>query len=79
MKPRLLILLNRLAIGGPASNTLALAAALSNNFDILIVAGKPMADELSAAYLLETYKGFQLKMVQKVLHLVLIKILELQD
>ena len=59
MKPRLLILLNRLSIGGPASNTLPLASALQNQFEILLVAGNPLPDEQSAKYLLDKYKGFQ--------------------
>ncbi len=57
-KPRLLIVLNRLAIGGPATNTLAVAAALSNQFEILLVAGAPLLEEQSADYLLDDYKGF---------------------
>lgn len=57
-KPRLLIVLNRLAIGGPATNTLAVAAALSNQYEILLVAGAPLLEEQSADYLLDDYKGF---------------------
>ncbi len=59
MKPRLLILLNRLSIGGPASNTLPLASALQEQFEILLVAGNPLPDEQSAQHLLEKYKGFK--------------------
>ena len=59
MKPRLLILLNRLSIGGPASNTLPLAAALKNNFDILLVAGNPLPDEQSAKHLLDKHRGLR--------------------
>jgi glycosyltransferase involved in cell wall biosynthesis len=58
-KPRLLIILNRLATGGPALNTLCMAAALSNAFDVLVVAGEPNADEQPADYLLDQYKGFR--------------------
>lgn len=57
-KPRLLIVLNRLAIGGPSTNTLAVAAALSNQYEILLVAGAPLPEEQSADYLLNDYKGF---------------------
>jgi len=59
LKPRLLILLNRLSIGGPASNTLPLASALQHQFEILLVAGNPLPDEQSAIHLLEKYKGIR--------------------
>lgn len=62
-RPRLLILLNRLAIGGPAVNTLALAAALSNDFEILLVAGEPQPHEQSAAHLLQQHQGFAVQML----------------
>ncbi|TWI81384.1 glycosyltransferase involved in cell wall biosynthesis [Lacibacter cauensis] len=58
-KPRLLIILNRLATGGPALNTLCMAEGLSNVFDVLVVAGEPNADEQAADYLLDQYKGFR--------------------
>jgi glycosyltransferase involved in cell wall biosynthesis len=63
-KPRLLLFLNRLAVGGPAINTLSAAAALSRDFDILLVAGEPMRDEQSADFLLEQYKGFRVERIQ---------------
>ncbi|QNA45021.1 glycosyltransferase [Lacibacter sediminis] len=62
-KPRLLIILNRLAIGGPAFNVISGAAALSNEFEILLLAGAPDADEQAADYLLEQYKGFQFQKI----------------
>ncbi|HMO33465.1 MAG TPA: glycosyltransferase [Lacibacter sp.] len=62
-QPRLLFILNRLAIGGPAANTLALAAALSHRFRILLVAGEPLPGEQSAAHLLHEYKGFEVQML----------------
>lgn len=58
-KPRLLIILNRFAVGGPASNTISTAALLSEQFDILLVAGAPDVDEQAADHLLEQYKGFR--------------------
>lgn len=66
MKPRLLILLNRLSIGGPASNTLPLASALQSQFEILLVAGNPLPDEQSALHLLDRYKGFQTIIVPEI-------------
>lgn len=62
-KPRLFIILNRLAVGGPAFNVISSAAVLSNEFDILLIAGAPDADEQAADYLLEQYKGFQFKKI----------------
>jgi len=66
LKPRLLILLNRLSIGGPASNTLPLASALQKEFEILLVAGNPLPDEQSALHLLDKYKGFQTIIVPEI-------------
>lgn len=65
-KPRLLIVLNRLSIGGPAVNTLAIAHALRNDFEILLVAGEPAHGEGSAAYLLEEYNGFDVKLLPSI-------------
>lgn len=62
-KPRLLIILNRLAVGGPAFNVISGAAALSNAFEILLLAGAPDADEQPADYLLDQYKGFQFQKI----------------
>ncbi len=36
-----------------------MAAALSQTFDVLVVAGEPNADEQAADYLLDQYKGFR--------------------
>lgn len=63
-KPRLLIILNRLSIGGPASNTLSVAAELCSEFDILLLAGEHLPDEQSAEYLLDTYKGFRVQKIK---------------
>lgn len=62
-KPRLLIFLNRLSTGGPATNTVSTAAILSREFDILLVAGEPMPDEQAADFLLEQYKGFRFEKI----------------
>jgi glycosyltransferase involved in cell wall biosynthesis len=63
-KPRLLIILNRLSIGGPATNTLSVAAELCTDFDILLLAGEHLPDEQSADFLLETYKGFRVQKIK---------------
>ncbi|HLO38734.1 MAG TPA: glycosyltransferase, partial [Lacibacter sp.] len=62
-KPRLLIILNRLAVGGPALNVISGAAALSNEFEILLLAGAPDADEQPADYILDQFKGFQFQKI----------------
>jgi glycosyltransferase involved in cell wall biosynthesis len=71
LKPKLLIVLNRLAVGGPAVNTLALAHQLSSDFEILLLAGEPAHGEESAAYLLNEYKGFEVKIIPSIKRAVL--------
>jgi glycosyltransferase involved in cell wall biosynthesis len=63
--------LNRLAVGGPAINTLSAAAILSSDFDILLVAGEPMPDEQSAGFLLDQYKGFRVEHIRSLRRTVL--------
>ncbi len=46
MKPRLLIILNRLVIGGQSIDTIPLALHLKDEFEILVVYGEKEADEL---------------------------------
>jgi glycosyltransferase involved in cell wall biosynthesis len=62
-KPRLLIILNRLAVGGPAFNVISGAAMLSKEFEILLLAGAPNDDEEPADYLLDQYKGFEFQKI----------------
>ncbi len=54
-KPKLLIIINRLVIGGQVFDTFPLANALLQNFDIQVLYGKKEADEIEADYLLEKY------------------------
>ena len=60
------MVLNRLSIGGPAVNTLAVAHQLSNDFEILLLAGEPLPQEESAAYLLHKYKGFRVEILPSI-------------
>jgi glycosyltransferase involved in cell wall biosynthesis len=60
MKPRLLIIHNRLVVGGPALDTIPLAYHLRNDFDIHILYGCKEADETEPSFLLEKYKGLKL-------------------
>lgn len=60
------MVLNRLSIGGPAVNTLAIAHQLSRDFEILLLAGEPLPQEESAAYLLQQYKGFRVEILPSI-------------
>jgi len=44
-------------------NTLAMASALRDEFDILCVAGKPLPHEHTAEHLLKLYTGFKLELI----------------
>jgi glycosyltransferase involved in cell wall biosynthesis len=46
-------------------NTLAMASALSDEFDILCIAGKPLAHEHTAEHLLKIYTGFRLELIDE--------------
>lgn len=63
-KPRLLIILNRFVIGGQAVDTIPLAWHLKNYFDILVLYGEKEKDEIEPVYLLQQYKGLQLKKIK---------------
>lgn len=63
-KPRLLIILNRFVIGGQAVDTLPLAYFLQKDFDVLILYGEKEKDEVEPAFLLDKYKGLNLKKVK---------------
>lgn len=65
-KPRLLIVLNRFVIGGPAVDTLPLAYFLMADFEILIIYGEKEEDEIEPEFLLKKYPGLKL---QKINHL----------
>jgi glycosyltransferase involved in cell wall biosynthesis/GT2 family glycosyltransferase len=62
-KPRLLILTNRLIVGGISNDIIPLAYYLQSDFDILILYGEKEKDEIEAAFLLENYPGLKLKKV----------------
>jgi len=46
-------------------NTLAMASLLSNDFEILCIAGPPLTHEHTADHLLEIYKGFSVQIIQE--------------
>jgi glycosyltransferase involved in cell wall biosynthesis len=52
LKPRLLIFINRLVVGGQSIDTIPVAQQLSNEYDILIVYGQKEDDEMEYASLL---------------------------
>jgi glycosyltransferase involved in cell wall biosynthesis len=64
MKPRLLIIHNRLVVGGPALDTIPLAYHLRNDFDIHILYGNKESDETEPSFLLEKYSGLKLVKIQ---------------
>lgn len=55
MKPRILIIINRLVIGGQALDTVPLADALRSDFDIEVCYGEKENDEEEALFLKEKY------------------------
>lgn len=63
MKPRLLIILNRLVIGGQTFDTIPLAWYLRNDFDILILYGEKDTDEEEALFFLDKYPGLSLQKI----------------
>ncbi len=58
-------MLNRLAIGGPAMNTLALASELSTQYEILLIAGQALPHEHTAEHLLKNYTGFKVQIIRE--------------
>ncbi len=63
-KPRLLILTNRLIVGGISNDIIPLAYYLQPDFDILILYGEKERDEIEARLLLQNYPGLNLKKVK---------------
>lgn len=59
MKPSVVIILNRLVIGGQAIDTIPLAYYLQKDFDIVILYGEKETDEVEASFLLKQYPGLQ--------------------
>jgi glycosyltransferase involved in cell wall biosynthesis len=55
LKKKILVILNRLVVGGQTLDTLPLLHCLSNEFDILVLHGKKEKDEKDASALLEKY------------------------
>jgi len=61
LKPRLLVILNRLVIGGQALDTIPLLHHLQNDFDILVLYGCKEKDEVEASFLLQAFNNIPLK------------------
>ncbi len=62
-KKKLLVILNRLVIGGQALDTIPLIYHLQEHFDILVLYGCPEKDEQEALFLLEAFKNIPLKKI----------------
>lgn len=60
MKPRLLIIQNRLVVGGPALDIIPLAYHLRDEFEVHILYGRKEADETEPSFMLEKYQGLVL-------------------
>jgi hypothetical protein len=55
LKTKIIVILNRLVVGGQTLDTLPLLHCLSREFDILILHGEKEKDEKDASALLEKY------------------------
>lgn len=64
MKPSVVIILNRLVIGGQAVDTISLAYYLQNDFDIVILYGEKEDDEIESAFLLQQYPGLDIQKIK---------------
>jgi len=60
LKPKVLIILNRLVIGGQAIDTIPLIYRLKENFELLILYGCKEKDEMEASFLLDKFKDLRL-------------------
>lgn len=64
MRPNVIIVLNRLVIGGQAVDTIPLAYYLQQYFNILILYGEKEADEIEASFLLEQYPNLKMHKIK---------------
>ena len=63
-KPRVLLFLNRLVIGGPAIDVISMAGFLQNDFDVLVIYGEKEDHEVDADYLLKQYPNLSVKKIK---------------
>ncbi|HWB26122.1 MAG TPA: glycosyltransferase [Chitinophagaceae bacterium] len=63
MKTKLLVIINRLVIGGQSLDTIPLLYRMREEFDILVLFGCRENDEMEADFLLEKFNGITLKPV----------------
>ena len=67
-KPKVLIFLNRLVIGGPAIDVISMAGFLQNDFEVLVVYGERESHEVEATFLLHQYPNLpttKMKLLKK--------------
>jgi glycosyltransferase involved in cell wall biosynthesis len=64
-KPKVLIFLNRLVIGGPAIDVISMAGFLQHDFEILVIYGEKEDHEVEANYLLSQYPNLAIKKLKK--------------
>lgn len=65
MKPKVVVILNRLVIGGQAVDTIPLAYYLQQDFYIIILYGEKEKDEVEASFLLNQYPGLVTKKIKQ--------------
>jgi glycosyltransferase involved in cell wall biosynthesis len=63
LKPRLLIILNRLVVGGQSIDTVPLTNYLKNDYDILIVYGEKENDEIEFTDILQKANGISFQKI----------------
>lgn len=64
MKPKLLVLLNRLVIGGQALDTVPVLHSLKNEFDILVLYGSPEKDEAEPQLLFSQFQQLNSRQIK---------------
>lgn len=65
-KKRLLIVLNRLVIGGPAVDILSMAGLLLQELDVMLVYGEKEPHEIEATYLLRKYPYVKVQKLDRI-------------
>ncbi len=63
LNPRVLIIINRLVIGGQALDTVPLAYYLKDDFNVLVLYGEKEPDEEEALFLLKQYPNLAIKKI----------------
>ncbi|HVX49083.1 MAG TPA: glycosyltransferase [Chitinophagaceae bacterium] len=65
MKKKVLVILNRLVIGGQSLDTIPLLYRIADDFDIMVLYGRPEKDELEAGFLIENTGNITFKTIRQ--------------